>query len=355
MPPAESRSATVTAGAPDRDRPHPGQHRPAVPLQHEAGDAVPAERDHERDDRHAVGRKAGAEEQRRDRRLQPALAVTQRADAEDEAAHRHHPADVLGRVHVQVAAQLVVQDREGEERQERREHPQPQLAAERPEPRPEPGRCDPQERPHRRKRRAPEDVRRAGVEAVQDELRDRGRVERAPLERLPRHLAGVGQLQAVGPVPPRPEHLEVEERRAPQADDRDREQDDEPRGDREAVLRELLAQRLEMLARAAPAQRRAPERQRDREQGREERRLREHVRDHERGGRQPDGDVSERKGERDPGREAGAAGREDRQHRARPRHQDERRGGAERGRAHSSTTQSRPAISQTVGSSKNEL
>ena len=65
----------------------------------------------------------------------------------------------------------------------------PSSRPERPQARREPGRGDPEERAHRGERRGPEQVRRAGVEAVQDELRDRGRVEGAPLKRLGGHLA----------------------------------------------------------------------------------------------------------------------------------------------------------------------
>ena len=85
------------------------------------------------------------------RKLDP-FAVAQRPHAQDERTHGHHAANVLGRVHVEVAVQLVVQDRKREQRQERREPAQAELAAERPQARGKAGRRDPQERPHRRQR-----------------------------------------------------------------------------------------------------------------------------------------------------------------------------------------------------------
>jgi hypothetical protein len=302
-----------------------------------------------------VGGEPRAEEERGDGWVGPAVAVAQGAHAGDEAAYRNHPPDVLGRVHVEVPAQLVVQERQREERQERRQDAQPELAAQGPQAGGEPGRGHPQERAHRRQRRAPEEVRRPGVEAVQDELGDRGRVQRAPLERLTRHLAGVGQLEPVGPVPPRAEHLEVEKRRAPQPDDGDRQEDDEPGGQGHAVLGQLLAHRLQVLSRPAPPLRHPPQREGDGQERQEEPRSRQDVADRERGRRQPHRGVAEPERERDPGREACPGGRVQGQHRAGPRHQHEPQGRAEGRWAHSYTTQSSPAMSQTVGSSKNEL
>ena len=78
-------------------------------------------------------REPGPEQERGEQRLLPAVPVTQRPDAEHERAHRHHPADVLGRVDVEVAVQLVVQHRQREERQERSEAAQAELAAKRPQ------------------------------------------------------------------------------------------------------------------------------------------------------------------------------------------------------------------------------
>ena len=141
----------------DGDHRHPLRDGDSVPLEHEPRDAVPPERDHERDDGHAVRREARAEEHRRDRRLEPSIPVAKRADPDDEAADRDHPAHVLGRVHVEVAAQLVVEERQGEEWQERRQQAQAELPPERPQPGREAGRRDPQERAHggeRRSRRA---------------------------------------------------------------------------------------------------------------------------------------------------------------------------------------------------------
>ena len=302
-----------------------------------------------------MGREARAEEHRRDDRLEPSLPVAKRADADDQAADRDHPADVLGRVHVEVAAQLVVQERQREERQERREQAQAQLTPERPQAGGEPRRRHPQERAHRRERARAEQVRRAPVEAVQDELRDGRRVEGTPLERLRRHPPRVGQLEAVGPVSPRPEHLEVEERRAPQPDDGDRQEDDQARGDGEPILGQLLAQRLEVVPGAPAPQARRPQREGHGKEGDEKRRPREDVGDDEPGRGQADGRVAQSEGQRDPRRQSGPAGRVHRQHRSDPRDQHERGGRAEGRRAHSNTTQKSPAISQTVGSSKNEL
>ena len=77
--------------------------------------------------------------------------------------------------------------------------------------------------------------------------------------------------------------------------------------------------------------------------------------DDERRRREADHGVAQGERERDPRGEPGPAGRVDGQHRADARDQHEPGGRREGGRVHSNTTQRSPAMSQTLGSSKNEL
>ena len=91
-----------------RDDDQPRQDLAPRPVEQSPGDRVPAQDDHQRHHRHAVGGEAGAEEQRGQQRLLPAVPVAQRPHAQHERAHGDHAADVLGRVHVEVAVQLVV-------------------------------------------------------------------------------------------------------------------------------------------------------------------------------------------------------------------------------------------------------
>ena len=254
VPPAESRSATVSAGAPTAITAIRATMAPRSRSRTSRATPYHRERDHERDDRHPVGREPRAEEHRRNR---PARAIPPGREARGSPTTRPQTATIRPTFSAVYTSRLrrsssfrSVSVRSGRSGERRR---RPSSRPERPQAGGEPRRRHPEERAHRGERARPEQVRRAGVEAVQDELRDGRRVEGTPLERLRRHPPRVGQLEAVGPVSPRPEHLEVEERRAPQPDDGDRQEDDQARGDREPILRQLLAQRLAGARRGAPA------------------------------------------------------------------------------------------------------
>ena len=158
-----------------------------------------------------VGREAPAEEQRRKRPARATSWLRSRAATArtTQAGDRHDPADVLGRVHVEVAAQLVVQKRQREERQEARARARPShSSAHRLAASPSIG------RPSGRRARA--------VEATTSppwKLFKYAALRQLPACRghptgatAPGTLPCVGQLEAVGRVSPCPEHLEQERR-----------------------------------------------------------------------------------------------------------------------------------------------
>ena len=193
-------------------------------------------------------------------RLGPAAAPAQRAHAQHQRAHRRHPAGVLGGVHVQVAVQLVVDQHQHQQRQQRRGVAQTQLPAQRPQPTGEADGDQPQQRAHGRQRRRADQVAHPGLVAVQDHLADGGRVGRTPLQRLVRNAAGVGDLEPVLPVAPRPEHAEVEQRREAQAHQREQQHRGQAGARQPGLGDDLVAQRRGVGAQAVAADGVPPER-----------------------------------------------------------------------------------------------
>ncbi len=262
--------------------------------------------------------------------------------------------------------ELVVQHDQGQERQERRQAAQAELAAERPQTGGEADRRHPQERAHRRQRRPPDDVGEPGVVAVQHDLADRRRPGRAPLQGVCGHPARVGDLEPVGPVAPRPEHLEVEQRRAAQAHDRDRDEDERAEGEPGAVIGDVGLERREVRAHAAAAQAGHVERGGDDQETAQERGRMQHVGDHEHDRRDADHGVAEPEREREPRHRADPARRIDGERRSDPGHEHERRRGRDRGRIHALAASAappaaamdvparKPVRSHIDGSSKNE-
>ena len=213
--------------------------------------------------------------------------------------------------------QLVVDQHQHQQRQQRGGAAQTELAPECVQPAGEPDRGHPQQRAHRRQRRRADQVAHAGLVAVQDHLADRRRIGLAPLQRLMRHAAGVGDLEPVRPVAPGPEHAEVEQRREPQPHQRKQHDRGQPGPLQQRLCGDLVAQRPRVLGQAVAAHGNRPKRGCDSPQQHHEAGQAEHVQDLQHDRRQRRRRIAEPEDGRQPGGDAGLSGPVQREARAR--------------------------------------
>ena len=168
------------------------------------------QRDH-RQDGDEVRQRGGRHDDAGHQRPQPAVRLAaDRRQRKRDGDHGAHPGGVLVLEELQLADDRSVQPdverpcvhRRGNDRDKGRDAPEPELPDQRPQPDREPDRREPQAGGHGGEGVRLQRERECGVVGVRAELADRRGLEDAPLQGDVRNVAGVGDLEAVRPVPP---------------------------------------------------------------------------------------------------------------------------------------------------------